>query len=159
MFVIRAYCNKFTHTKSRLCHVDFLRKNEKLRRKMKEIKNPPSPNTLVLIKRINQRKYNSSTHNFFAFLPFEKRERGRERERERDQTTRLGRRHVPRVAGSGRSRERLSGVFSVLRTTERKCEEKGLNYYENDVSILDRRDEEEDERTTETPREERERER
>ena len=121
---------------------------------MKE--NPPSPNTLVLIKRINQRKYNSSTHNFFAFLPFEKRERGRERERERDQTTRLGRRHVPRVAGSGRSRERLSGVFSVLRTTERKCEEKGLNYY---VSILDRRDEEEDERTTETPREERERER
>jgi hypothetical protein len=50
-------------------------------------------------------------------------------------------------------------VFSVLRTTERKCEEKGLNYYENDVSILDRRDEEEDERTTETPREERERER
>ena len=50
---------------------------------MKEIKNPPSPNTLVLIKRINQRKYNSSTHNFFAFLPFEKRERGRERERER----------------------------------------------------------------------------
>ena len=82
MFVIRAYCNKFTHTKSRLCHVDFLRKNEKLRRKMKEIKNPPSPNTLVLIKRINQRKYNSSTHNFFAFLPFEKRERGREGERE-----------------------------------------------------------------------------
>ena len=38
VFVIRAYCNKFTHTKSRLCHVNFLRKNEKLRRKMKEIK-------------------------------------------------------------------------------------------------------------------------
>jgi hypothetical protein len=52
-------------------------------------------------------------------------------------------------------------VFSVLRTTERKCEEKGLNYYENenDVSILDQRDEEEEGRTTETPREERERER
>ena len=127
--------------------------------KKRKIETKNEGKSYTLTKRIKQRKYNSSTHNFFAFLPFEKRERGRERERERDQTTRLGRRHVPRVAGSGRSRERLSGVFSVLRTTERKCEEKGLNYYENDVSILDRRDEEEDERTTETPREERERER
>ena len=82
MFVIRAYCNKFTHTKSRLCHVNFLRKNEKLRRKNEGNKNPPSPNTLVLIKRINQRKY-IYPHTLFAFLPFEKRERGRERERER----------------------------------------------------------------------------
>ena len=84
MFVIRAYCNKFTHTKSRLCHVDFLRKNEKLRRKMKEIKNPPSPNTLVLIKRINQRKYKFHPHTIslpsFLLRREKEKERGRERE-------------------------------------------------------------------------------